>query len=185
MFLQNLQRKAAHFCKALADLYGSSRFSAMIFEEPCIKTPADLHKFAKIENLGSLLHFLNEKVSNRHQKWHKSQSFSSFEDFMHFFQNFDKDFEDWIVKNDQQETNVLGSGLFLRISRRFHVKMSQIDTKNYKKNPKISLFLKTLCIFSKLSTYFVDWNVRKSQQGKIVSSFTLFWRIFTEPNNDE
>ena len=31
----------------------------------------------------------------------------------------------------------------------------------------------------------MDWNVRKSQQGKIVSSFTLFWRIFTTRKNKE
>ena len=49
---KNLQRKSAHFCKDLADLYGSSRFSATIFAEPCRKNPADLHRFAKIENLG-------------------------------------------------------------------------------------------------------------------------------------
>ena len=52
-FCENLQIKSAHFCKDLADLYGSSRFSATIFAEPCRKNPADLHRFAKIENLGS------------------------------------------------------------------------------------------------------------------------------------
>ena len=30
-------KKSAHFCKDLADLYGSSRFSATIFAEPCRK----------------------------------------------------------------------------------------------------------------------------------------------------
>ena len=39
-------------CKDLADLHGSSRFSATIFAEPCRKNPADLRRFAKIENLG-------------------------------------------------------------------------------------------------------------------------------------
>ena len=32
--------------------YGSSRFSATNIAEPCRKNPADLHIFAKIENLG-------------------------------------------------------------------------------------------------------------------------------------
>ena len=34
-FCENLFIKSAHFCKDLADLYGSSRFSATIFAEPC------------------------------------------------------------------------------------------------------------------------------------------------------
>ena len=50
-FLQNLYIKSAQFCKDLADLYGSSRFSATIFAEP-FKKSADLHRFAKFENLG-------------------------------------------------------------------------------------------------------------------------------------
>ena len=33
---------------------GALRFSATIFAEPCRKNPADLHRFAKIENLGVL-----------------------------------------------------------------------------------------------------------------------------------
>ena len=45
-------KENAHFCKDLADLYGSSRSSATILAEPCRKNPADLHRFAKIENLG-------------------------------------------------------------------------------------------------------------------------------------
>ena len=52
IFLQKSSRKSAHFCKDIADLNGSSRFSATIFAEPCRKNPADLHRFAKIENLG-------------------------------------------------------------------------------------------------------------------------------------
>ena len=34
---KNLQIKSEHFCKDLADLYGSSKFSATIFAEPCTK----------------------------------------------------------------------------------------------------------------------------------------------------
>ena len=52
---KNFEKKSAHFCKDLADLYGSSSFSATIFAEPCRKNPADLHRFAKIGNLGSVI----------------------------------------------------------------------------------------------------------------------------------
>ena len=44
IFLQNFYRKSAQFCKDLADLYGSSRFRATIFAEPCRKNPADLQR---------------------------------------------------------------------------------------------------------------------------------------------
>ena len=36
---QKSLKKSAHFCKDLADLYGSSRFSATIFAEPCRSAP--------------------------------------------------------------------------------------------------------------------------------------------------
>ena len=52
-FSAKISRKSAHFCKDLADLYGSSRFSATVFAEPCRKNPADLYRLAKIENLGN------------------------------------------------------------------------------------------------------------------------------------
>ena len=52
IFLQKSLKKSAHYCKDPADLYGSSRFSATIFAEPCRKNSADLHRFSKIENQG-------------------------------------------------------------------------------------------------------------------------------------
>ena len=54
-------KKTAHFCKDLADLYGYSKFSATIFAEPCRKHPTDLHRFAKIENLGACQRNLESK----------------------------------------------------------------------------------------------------------------------------
>ena len=44
---------AKSFKKICTRLYGSSRFSATIFAEPCRKNPADVHRFAKIENIGT------------------------------------------------------------------------------------------------------------------------------------
>ena len=49
------------------------------------------------------------------------------------------------------------------------MKLSQIDTKN-DKNRNVS---KILCIFSKFSTDFVNWNVENGQQGKHVLSSML------------
>ena len=52
---KNLQQKSAHFSKDSADMYGSSKFSATIFALHCRKNPADLHRFAKVENLGIIV----------------------------------------------------------------------------------------------------------------------------------
>ena len=63
----------------------------------------------------------------------------------------------------------------------FCLKMSQIDTEK-DKTPKIFPFSKSLCIFLELlqkvffmhfSTDFVNWNVKKGQQGKNVLSNML------------
>ena len=51
----------------------------------------------------------------------------------------------------------------------FHMKKSQIDTEN-DKIPKIFNFQKVYAFSPKFSTDFVDWNVKKGQQGKSVLS---------------
>ena len=50
--------------------------------------------------------------------------------------------------------------------------MSQNDTEN-DKNPKVFLFSKISCIFSKLSTDFVNWKIEKGQQRENVLSNML------------
>ena len=52
------------------------------------------------------------------------------------------------------------------------MKLSQMDTKNDKNLIIFSVF-KILKIFSKILTDFVDWNVKKCQQGKYVLSSML------------
>ena len=54
----------------------------------------------------------------------------------------------------------------------FWMKMSQIDTEK-EKNNKIYQFSKCSCIFVKVSTAFVDWNVLKGQQEKSWLSSSL------------
>ena len=50
--------------------------------------------------------------------------------------------------------------------------MSQIDTEN-DKNSKFSTFQSFYAFLVKFLTDFVDWNVEKRQQGKIISPVSL------------
>ena len=52
------------------------------------------------------------------------------------------------------------------------MKLSHIDPKNDKNLRLFSVF-KTFKMFSKILTDFVDWNVKKCQQGKYVLSSML------------
>ena len=54
--------------------------------------------------------------------------------------------------------------------------ISQIGTETDKKL-RISTFQRFYAVFVKFMTVFVDWNVRKGQQGKNLLSSRLFWMV--------
>ena len=55
----------------------------------------------------------------------------------------------------------------------FKLKTSQIGTEIYKKNTKTSNFQCFYAVFVKFMKDFVDWNVKKGQQGNNLLSSSL------------
>ena len=100
-------------------------------------------------------------------------NFSISQSFYAFFSNFWQTL--WIgrLKKVNKEKKCCPVGFSVALISVFEVNMSQITTEFDKKH-KIFQFSKTLCIFFKLLTVFMDWNADKSQQGKNVLSSRLF-----------
>ena len=117
--------------------------------------------------------FLSENVSNYHRLWQISPTFPFLKVFMRFFQIFDRlcGLEGW--KRSTRKKKCCPVGFSVALISVFEVNMSQITTEFDNKH-QIFQFSKTLCIFFKLLTVFMDWNADKSQQGKNVLSSRLF-----------
>ena len=109
-------------------------------------------------------------------KMTKIQKFPNFQRFYAIFVKLLTDFVDWIVEKSEQGTSSLSSSVLWRDNCGFQVEKYLKVAPKKTKNTKFSNFQSFYAVVVKFMTDFVDWNVRKGQQGKSLLSSSLLWR---------
>ena len=110
-------------------------------------------------------------------KMTKTSKFFDFQSFYAFFVIVSTVFLDWNVLKGQHRNISLSSRLFWRANCCFIWKNLQLTPIITKTQP-FSRFQRFYAVFSKTSMDFIDWNIEKGQQWKIVLSSRLFRRVY-------